>query len=438
MLPAAPQALIAGLAAGTVLSFSALTALAPATGSRPAAEASSQLALTGLGGLLGGVAGLAAVRRRHRGDAAAAAAAPRGRRELVVSRKQPETPEITSFELRPLDGQPLPAFLPGQFLTVELTIPGQAKPVLRTYSLSDWPADPGLPDHYRLSIKRQAAPAGSDLPPGLASSYLHDHVQQGTRLRVLPPAGSFVLDTTADTPIALISNGVGITPMLAMLKAALAQPRPRPIWFIHGCRDSRFHAFREEVQKLAQQHPDRLRVHVAYSRPQPGDDGLFQSQGRVDGALIQRLVGVSAQYYLCGSAGFMDDLIQHLRHSGVEKSAIRFESFSRPSPGASEADDAGADGTSEAPVPTCQVRFVRSERLATWEAAPAEQSLLELAEAEGLKPPFACRAGVCGTCATRVLNGTVSYAATPSAAVPKGSALICIAQPGSDELSLDL
>jgi len=435
MLPAAPQALIAGLAAGTVLSFSALTALAPAAGSRPGAEASTQLALTGLGGLLGGVAGLVAVRRRHPGDAAEASAPARGRRELVVSRKHPETPEITSFELRPLDGQPLPAFQPGQFLTVDLTIPGQAKPVLRTYSLSDWPAGPGLPDHYRLSIKREAAPAGSDLPPGLASSFLHDHVQQGTRLRVLPPAGTFVLDTTADTPIALISNGVGITPMLAMLKAALAQPRPQPIWFIHGCRDSRFHAFREEVQALAQQHPDRLRVHLAYSRPQAGDEGLFQSQGRVDGALIQRLVGASAQYYLCGSAGFMDDLVQHLRQSGVEDGAIRFESFSRPTP---SAEDAGTDGTSEAPVPTCQVRFARSNRLATWEAAKAEQSLLELAEAEGLRPPFACRAGVCGTCATRVLNGSVSYAATPSAAVPKGSALICIAQPGSDQLSLDL
>ena len=427
MLPAAPQALIAGLAAGTVLSFSALTALAPAAGSRPGAEASTQLALTGLGGLLGGVAGLVAVRRRNPGDAAEASAPARGRRELVVSRKHPETPEITSFELRPLDGQPLPAFQPGQFLTVELMIPGQAKPVLRTYSLSDWPAGPGLPDHYRLSIKREAAPAGSDLPPGLASSFLHDHVRQGTRLRVLPPAGTFVLDTTLDTPIALISNGVGITPMLAMLKAALAQPRPQPIWFIHGCRDSRFHAFREEVQALAQQHADRLHVHVAYSRPQPGDDGLFQSRGRVDGALIQRLVGASAQYYLCGSAGFMDDLVQHLRHSGVEDGAIRFESFSRPTPSAREA-----------PVPACQVRFARSNRLATWGAAQAEQSLLELAEAEGLRPPFACRAGVCGTCATRVLNGSVSYAATPSAAVPKGSALICIAQPGSDELSLDL
>jgi uncharacterized protein len=332
-----------------------------------------------------------------------------------------------------VDGGPLPPFLPGQFLTLELTIAGQSRPVLRTYSLSDYPLGAGAPDHYRLSIKREPAPQGLDVPPGLASGFLHDHVQQGSRLKVRPPAGDFVLETTGTGAIVLVSNGVGITPMLAMVKAAVVQCPQRPIWFVHGCRNSENHAFSQELAELARSHPN-LKLHVAYSRPLPGDQGRYQSQGYVDGDLLSRLVSGPASYYLCGSPAFMDSLILSLQQAGVEPSAIRFERFSQAPRSAAQQ---GADSVEAAPVTPCEVRFRRSGLSVSWDGSQPEQSLLELAESAGLHPRCACRSGVCGTCATRVASGSVAYLAEPAAAVTAGTALICIARPASETLDLD-
>lgn len=411
------------MAAGTIVSFCGLTLL-----QGPSSHEQSQPADAGLtrvlqGMALGGALGLvipALQRRRRR-----ATAAWSGWREFVVSLKHRESEEVSSFLLRPRDGEPLPTFRPGQFLLIELVIPGQSKPVLRTYSLSDYPEGGAAPDYYRLSIKREPAPRGLDVPAGLASNYLHDHVEVGSCLRVRPPAGSFVLDTHVSTPIVLISNGVGITPMMAMAKAALQQPDQRPVWFVHGCRNSQFHAFADEIAALAALH-NQLRVHIAYSRPQNGDQGRYQSEGRVDGALIQRLVQGPAEYFLCGSPPFMDGLITELKQAGVADTAIHFESFSR-------SQSAQASGQ-----PPADVHFSRSARTATWSGEEQEQSLLSLAEAEGLEPPFACRAGVCGTCATRILQGEVDYLSEPSAARQPDEVLICVARPRSRTLSLDL
>jgi ferredoxin-NADP reductase len=345
-----------------------------------------------------------------------------------VQRKVQESVEITSFELRPVDGGPLPRFRAGQFLTLELKIPGNAMSVLRTYSLSDFPSGDGVPDHYRISVKREAAPEGLDVPPGVASNVLHDHVQEGTILNIRPPAGNFTLDSHSADAIVLVSNGVGITPMLAMLKAAVLQYPQQPIWFVHGCRNSQYHAFRSAVDELARSHRN-VNVHVAYSRPQPSDEGHFQSQGYVDGTLLQQLIQGPAAYYLCGSAGFMESLMMELQQAGVKPAAIRFERFSQV--------PRVAQTTTTGPVSSVEVQFCRSERRVTWDGRHPEQSLLELAEANGLKPPFACRAGVCGTCTTRVLDGSVTYLAEPTAEVPPGSTLICIARPSGGSLKLD-
>lgn len=412
------------MAAGTVITFSGLTFL-HGTSNRdqhPSPPRSLTWVLQGmaLGGAVGVVIPVLQRRRRR-----TATAVWTGWREFVVTHKQRESEEISSFHLRPRDGEPLPDFRPGQFLPIELIIPGQARPVLRTYSLSDYPNGGAPPDHYRLSIKREAAPRGLDVPAGLASNFLHDHVEVGSSLRVLAPAGSFVLDTQATTPIVLISNGVGITPMIAMAKAALQQPGQRPVWFIHGCRKSQFHAFADEIADLAADH-GQLYVHIVYSRPSNDDQGRYQSEGRVDGALIQRLVQGPADYFLCGSPPFMDSLITELKQAGVADSAIHFESFTR------------SQATQATGQPPSEVTFSRSARTATWSGEEQEQSLLSLAEAEGLEPPFACRAGVCGTCTTRLLQGEVDYLSEPSAALQPGEVLICVARPRSRTLSLDL
>ena len=447
------EAVVAGMAAGTILAFGVSSLGQPgphasATATATAAARGRGLSIATSGLVLGGLAGLLhaglgnAGRRRRRQDVPTPAAFGNtwtSWREFVVSHKQAESAEITSFEVQPLDGEPLPAFKPGQFLTIELLIPGQTRPALRTYSLSDFPP-PGQPiKHYRLSIKREPPPKGQNVPPGLASNFLHDHVGAGSTVRVRPPAGSFLLDTSSTKPIVLISNGVGITPMIAMAKAALGQPSPRPIWFLHGCRNGLFHAFRDEMASLAAAHSN-LHLHIAYSRPGDEDAGHHQSEGYVDWALIRSLVDQDADHFLCGSPPFMQGLIAELRQAGIPEAAIHFEMFSsRPPASASTSEPAQeASSMADATPGTTEVTFARSGRTATWASTDPEDTLLAFAEAQGLEPAFACRAGVCGTCACRVLEGEVSYISEATAGLTRGSALICIGRPKGASLHLDL
>jgi len=419
------KGLVAGFAAGTVISFGLLTVGPSRAQLDPLERAQISLRQTLSGAVVGALGGLiwGAAEKRRQGRLPW-----KGKRPFVVRRKQPESQEITSFELRPVDGGPIPSYLAGQFLTLELQIPGQTNPVIRTYSLSDYSNNNEPPDHYRISVKREPAPKGLDVQPGLASNFLHDHVVEGTTINLRPPAGNFVLNGDGDDPIVLVSNGVGITPMLAMVKAAVSQWPQRPIWFVHGCRNSKNHAFKADIEELARTYPN-LHVHVAYSRPLNGDEGSYQSQGYVDGALLQQLIPAPASYYLCGSPAFMDSLVMALQRNGVGAAAIRFERFS---PAAQ-----AAQPIAMTPVSSCEVEFSRSGLSATWDAGNPEQSLLELAEANGLQPPSACRAGVCGTCTTRVRSGSVGYLTDPRAEVAPGSALICIARPASTKLNLD-
>ena len=217
------------------------------------------------------------------------ASSARGLRRLSVGRKVRESDVITSFYLESDDGEPLLPFVPGQFLPLRLDVPGQPTPLTRTYSLSDGPADR---DHYRLSIKREGAPENrSDLPPGVASSYLHDQVEPGTKLEAAPPRGKFTLDPWSEMPAVLLSAGVGLTPMISMLNAIVESGSGRPVWFIHGARSGREHAFGEHVRRLAVEHHN-VRVHVRYSGPETRDvEGRdFNSVGRVDTALVREML----------------------------------------------------------------------------------------------------------------------------------------------------
>jgi ferredoxin-NADP reductase len=344
-----------------------------------------------------------------------------------VVRKVKESKEITSFHLAPVDAGPLPHFAPGQFLPIRLEIPGQPRPVIRTYSLSDFP-DGGSPSTYRLSIKREPAPENLDVPAGVASNFMHDHIGEGSIIEARPPSGSFVLDPTLPTAAVLISNGVGITPMMAMLMASARTNPRRKVWFFHGARDGRFHAFREEVARTAH-HKENVSVHYAYSRPRQEDEGFYQSQGHLDAALIGSMVKEDADYFICGSPPFLASIRSGLMNAGVASDRIRFEMFSSaPKPTAAAA-------SSPQPVET-MVTFARSNRTVPWTGEAS--SLLAFAEDHGLTPDFSCRAGVCGTCECRLLEGEVSYDVEPTASVTPGSVLICIARPNSDQITLDL
>ena len=151
-------------------------------------------------------------------------------RRFTVSRKVPESETITSFYLVPEDGKPLAPFLPGQFLPLKLDISGQFKPLLRTYSLSDSPDR----DYYRLTIKRLLAPPGRpDIYPGVSSNYFHDQVEVGSKLLAKSPRGKFTLDPSRETPVALLSGGVGLTPMISMLNAIVAEGS-KPTGLVHS------------------------------------------------------------------------------------------------------------------------------------------------------------------------------------------------------------
>jgi hypothetical protein len=350
-------------------------------------------------------------------------------RDFVVFRKVKESEEITSFYLQPVDKGELPGFLPGQFLTIKLDIPEQAQPIIRTYSLSDYPEQI---EYYRLSIKRELTPDGLDVPPGISSNFMHDHVQEGSIISAKPPNGKFYLEVQKSLPAVLISNGVGITPMISMAKAASRLNRARKIWFVHGARDGRFHAFRDEILEVAQQNPN-LTIHFAYSRPRPEDAGLYQTLGYADTALIQSLVKQDAEYFLCGSPSFLQSLREGLTEIGVPEAQIFFEVFSKAPKTPMERSSAQL---SSDPNQAKEISFVRSGKTLVWDGNTP--NILEFAEANGLNPPYSCRQGICGTCQGKILEGEVEYLDTPVAEIEEGHALTCISVPKSEKIVFDL
>ena len=343
-------------------------------------------------------------------------------RNFVVTRKVAESEDITSFYLQPEDKQEIPNFKPGQYLTIKLDIPGQAKPVIRTYTLSDY-VEPC--DHYRLSIKRERQPKGQDVPAGLASNFMHDLAIEGTVIAAKPPSGKFILDVQQSLPAVLVSNGVGITPMMSMAKAATQLRLDRTIWFVHGARDGSHQAFRHEVMELAAQN-SKLMVHYAYSRPTAEDRGRYQSTGYVDTALLLRLVGQEAEYYLCGSPPFLQSLRDGLKQAGIPDRRISFEVFTSSKAGVTE---------SAPTAEPAEITFTKSSKTVTWQ--PEDGSILELAEANGLNPPFSCRQGICGTCMCKLTEGEVEYLQPPTAEIEPGSVLICISRPKT-ALAIDI
>jgi ferredoxin-NADP reductase/DMSO/TMAO reductase YedYZ heme-binding membrane subunit len=344
-----------------------------------------------------------------------------GSRQFALEKRVPESTTITSFYLRAEDGRPLPPYRPGQFLTIELRIPRQLQPVVRTYTLSDAPNG----GYLRISVKREQP---SDQPPGLVSNWLHDHFKPGDKLLAKAPTGQFFLKTRSDRPVVLISAGVGITPMIAMLNTLAARRVKQPVFFFHGARNRREHAFAEHVRSLASLN-ENIRVHIAYSQPSEEDAGHFDSKGRIGIATIQALVpNPYADFFLCGPSGFMKQIYEDLANWGVEAKQIHFEFFG-PS-----TIVLGRQNQSPATGETHQICFYPNAQSIIWDGS---STLLDTALAHGLKPRFGCRSGVCGTCACRLLKGKVSYPQAPAALIPRDTVLLCSACPESD-VTVDL
>ncbi|TKC86320.1 NO-inducible flavohemoprotein [Trinickia terrae] len=234
----------------------------------------------------------------------------RGTRLFRVARKVKESDEITSFHLRPDDGGELLAFKPGQYIGVRFAIDGEE--MRRNYSLSA--AANG--SEYRISVKRE--------PSGKVSNYLHALVNEGDALELFAPSGDFTLEAS-DKPLVLISGGVGITPTLAMLQAALEADRP--VHFIHAARHGGVHAFREAIDKLAERHP-KLKRFYCYEESRTGDRQA-DATGYLDEALLERWLPQTrdVDVYFLGPVAFMKAIKRHLKAIGVPESQSRYEFF---------------------------------------------------------------------------------------------------------------
>ncbi len=246
-----------------------------------------------------------------------------GWRAFRVVGKQPESVDITSFYLAPADGGAVPAYRPGQYVSVRIYVPELGLMQPRQYSLSDAPGQ----DRLRISVKREAA--GAQTPAGRVSNALHDRLQEGGVLDVAPPQGDFHLRESSVAPVVLLSGGVGLTPMVSMLNHLVATDDPRQIRFVHGCRNGAAHAMKDHVNALAQARGN-VRKAVFYeevaSGDQPGRD--YDYAGRVDlHAIRDQAIVADADYYLCGPAGFMRAQRETLLALGVAADRIHAEAF---------------------------------------------------------------------------------------------------------------
>jgi len=357
-----------------------------------------------------------------------------GWREFRVIRREFEDASYTqcSFYLAPVDGVSLPPFRPGQFLTVGLEVANARSEggvgvhtVTRCYSLSDTPESTS----YRVTIKRVIAPIDRpDLPAGASSSHFHDRVQEGDVLRLKAPSGHFCIDPDASVPAVLIAGGIGITPMMSMLRWCLAEQPGRRVNLYFGLRNGDEHPFKHQLEQLASLHP-HFHLTMVYSRPGPTDviGRDYNAVGHIDIELLRRTLPHGRhRFYVCGPAAMMASLVPAIIDWGVPEQDLHYEAFGPASVHIARI-------LPETPPPilatAVEVHFQRSGRTLAWEGR--DESLLEFAERHGIVVDSGCRSGSCGTCETKLISGTVHYTHEPDHDVVPGHCLLCVCTPRS-------
>ena len=349
-----------------------------------------------------------------------------GFRPMRVAGVHKESDSVTSLVLAPIDGQPLPLCQAGQFVVLRLLVDPGKPPLLRSYSLSDLPGG----DRFRISIKNELN--------GIGSSFLCSRTHEGDVLDVSAPRGSFTL-RPSQSPVVLLSAGVGATPVMSMLHALAAERSQREVWWIYGARNRVDHPFAEESRALLKQLPGG-RGYIVYSRPAATDQvGVdFDAPGHIDTALLER-IGVSrgSDFYLCGPSSFLQNMRGGLENWSVPAENVHteiFGSLDAITPGMAQVNytphlPAGPPGSGP------PVSFARSGITAAWD--PKFASLLELAEACDVPVRWSCRTGVCHTCMTGLIGGSIVYDPEPLERPAPGNVLVCCSVPNAD-ITLDL
>jgi len=300
---------------------------------------------------------------------------PPGWTETTVQRAYDQTSDIRTFRMRRPNGFDFEA---GQFLTVQARVAG--KPMIRCYSVCSAPEDR---DFLEISVKRQ----------GVVSGALHETLQRGSTLLVRPPAGPFVYPANDARPLVLLAGGVGITPLISMLRHAVVADPARDATLVLSVRTPENVPFRAELTALSEEH-SRARIVLAVTR---GDAGPGIHKGRVDAGLIAQITSGPARavYRICGPPPMIDGMKRLLASLGVPEEQVRAEAFQA----AVDAATRGAGATE--PV------SLRLERAGRTVRVPPGRSILEAAEGAGAEIPSSCRAGVCRSCRTRLLSGDV-------------------------------
>lgn len=346
-----------------------------------------------------------------------------GLRKFYIERKVQEAESICSFYLKPYDREAIPPFLPGQYLTFQLRIPGESKPVTRCYSLSDSPLQR---DYYRVTIKRLGPPADEPgAPAGLASTFFHS-LKEGDLVDVRAPAGHFYLDAPSDRPVVLIAGGVGITPLLSMLNTICGSGARRETWLVYGVRSGRDHVMRDYLRDLAREF-ENVRVVICYSQPEGAtDEKHFDESVSPSVELLKRLLpSNNYQFYICGPPPMMGALVRDLRAWDVPEPDIRYEAFGSATVKRSASTTADQQATGGSFV----VTFARSGKTAIWDAQAGV--LLDLAEKNSVQIDSGCRAGNCGSCVTALRDGEIRYLIEPGYRPKDGTCLPCVAVPKS-------
>jgi ferredoxin-NADP reductase len=289
------------------------------------------------------------------------------------------------------------------------------------YSLCG-PRDAG---YYRIAVKREKGGAGSN--------YLHDHVRTGDTIDLGAPRGSFTLAHDSG-PVALLSAGVGITPVLAMLWELAARPTPRAVWWIYSTQNKEHHSFCQEVATAGAKIPG-FRSLVIYSRPGETDrKGVdYDHAGHLSLETLKQLdVPNTVECYICGPTAYLTDTLAFLKAAGVPEPQIRYEAFGTQNLApAAKIPHLPNENDGTGPM----ITFIKSNLSFRWQTKFA--NLLEAAEACDVNVKWSCRSGVCHRCESNLLSGDIHYSPEPLDPAAQGNILICCAKPVTD-VQIDL
>lgn len=313
-----------------------------------------------------------------------------------------ETPTVQTFRLADPGSDRLPFdFLPGQFLQVEVT-PQPEKTARRSYTIASSPTQRA---YVELTVKREEQ--------GAVSRYLHDTLAVGDLLKVTGPFGEFTFTGTDAESIVLIAGGVGITPMMSVLRYLTDIAWPGQIFFLYGARSTEEFVFRDELERLERRFAN---LHVMAAMQRSAGTVWLGPEGPITQDILRSAVPDIAKrrVHLCGPPGMMAAMREQLAALGVPEAQLHTEAFGP----ASLPTDAAEIEVKEAPAlaaakrtgskPTVAPTTVTFSISGISAPLPANETVLEAAEEAGVEIPYACRVGECGVCVTKLLSGEVT------------------------------